>query len=84
MQTKDNQQLTPSKQLVAQLTEHAERVESGTTNKSTPFEYLQTGQRNFAVRISDRLHQDFVHACKSRGTNMTHVIKLLMSDWITS
>ena len=84
MQTKDNKQLTSNEQLIATLTELAERIESGTTNKSIPPEYLQKGQRNFAVRISDQLHQDFVHACKERGTNMTHVIKLLMSDWIAS
>lgn len=84
MHTKENNQITLNDELIAKLAELAERVEPGTINKSVPAAYLQKGQRNFAVRISDQLHQDFVHACKERGASMTHVIKHLMSDWIAS
>ena len=49
-----------------------------------PNSHMAIGQHNFAVRISDTLAEQFNAACRERGSNMTLIIKQLMSDFIES
>ena len=55
-----------------------------TGDRRRPNSHMAIGQHNFAVRISDTLAEQFIAACRERGSNMTLVIKQLMSDFIES
>ena len=55
-----------------------------TGDRRRPSCHMAIGQHNFAVRISDTLAKQFNAACRERGSNMTLVIKQLMSDFIES